>query len=103
MRQDIREVIQRAREIVNEKNVLRVAIAFRRWHGQLTDLVWIGGSADDSIVFNSPFKRVSGILVVEHDGISFETIGNTTESQARAIIKGLMAASDFRQLKKAVW
>ena len=102
---DIHEVIERAREILSERHVRSVAIAVfrRRTFRQLADLRWLDGDDEDlSRILEKSAERIAGIIGVESDGIFFETVGDTTEKQGRAIIDGYMTLRDLREIRRAL-
>jgi hypothetical protein len=102
--QNIGEIISRAREILTEKNVTDVALVVYRKNSfrLLAKLHWLDDDKPMSKIVESDLIRIAGIVAVESDGISFESLNGTSEKQARAIIKGLMAAHDLREIKNAV-
>lgn len=106
MRTSIAEIISRAREILAEPNVVSVALAVYKRHTfrQLADLHWLGDDEEDVCknFDKRAAERVAGILAIEKDGISFECSGNTSAEQARSIIKGFMAANDWRAIKSSL-
>ena len=78
---NIHDILDLARKIKGEPNVVSVAIAIfrRRTFRQLADLRWLDGDDEDlSRILEKSAERVAGIFAVEKDGVSFETVGNTT-------------------------
>jgi hypothetical protein len=106
MQDNIAQIVDRAFEIAAEPTALYVAVAVRRWHRQRKDLVFFAGDrellARDLEKVLKHRRTIIGFLIIEPDGASFETLGNTTKRQARATIKDYqwsgLTLSDLRAL-----